>query len=127
MVVQQASTDLQRQLLRIALPERYALWLGNAVEAANALLANDVGGRVLVLVPDVDELVRLKQAGLWLPELVLGSQGWRKGRQRLSRQVYLSPSEMEVLQSIAASGTRIIIQTHYHDPPHPFGGASRPA
>ncbi|MCE5259517.1 MAG: PTS sugar transporter subunit IIB [Chloroflexi bacterium] len=117
MVVHESLDDGQRALVRSALAERYQLWIGNARDAAEYLWQRSDENAVLVLLPSLEELQLLLSAG-YNPEVVmLGALGWRTGRQRVSAQVYLSPSEKEVLRSLTACGLNIIIQARYHDLP----------
>lgn len=111
MIVSADITELQGNLLRLALPERYELWLGDCGQAAAYFSAQD-GNPVsaLLLVPDVWQVLGLVHAQVALPMITLGSQGWRPDRKRLTPQVSLAPDEVEVLESLAANGLRIVFQ-----------------
>jgi mannose/fructose/N-acetylgalactosamine-specific phosphotransferase system component IIB len=104
-------SDLQRTLLRASLPARYDLWLGNGDQAAAYLLSQTSNqGSAILLVSDVWQLQSLAKAGIVLPIITLGSQGWRPGRMRLTSQVSLAPDEVEVLESLAVDGVEFVFQ-----------------
>lgn len=111
MIVSAEIPEVQHTLLRVALPARYELWLGDCGQAAAYLTAQDgYPVSALLLVPDVWQVQGLVRARVALPMITLGSQGWRAGRTRLTPQVSLAPDEVEVLESLAANGLRIVFQ-----------------
>ncbi|MHB1354824.1 MAG: PTS sugar transporter subunit IIB [Anaerolineae bacterium] len=110
-IVSASITEVQRELLRAALPARYELWLGNSRQAAEYLATLDVVPiTALLLVPDVWQLLELVHEWIVLPIVTLGSQGWRPGRSRLTPQIALDTREVEVLESLALNGLEIVYQ-----------------
>lgn len=66
--------------------------------------------RVLVLLRDVAAALRARERGLSLARLNLGNVHFAPGRVQVSSSVFLSPSELVALRSLAAAGTVVDVR-----------------
>ena len=105
-----AGNVLARSSMALAIPPgiRYDVL---RVDAAAELLRQGGKGpqapRTLLLLRDVRDAVALHAGGVAIPVINLGNVHFGAGRRQVSPSVFLSASELESLEKLAADGTRV--------------------
>lgn len=111
-----AASSMSRAAMRIALPERISLSLLAADDDLE-----DEGGEILVLFPDLREaearIATWARRGIVIRRLNLGNLHFAAGRVEVSPSLFLSPSEVEALGRIEASGVPVEARALPGDPP----------
>lgn len=99
-------------LLADTLPAGVTLWVGRIAEAPEALLGPTASAPAdaLLLVRGPAEAAALFAAGLHYGALNLGTLGSAPGRVRAGQQLYLSRTEVALLQRLAAAGVDVSAQ-----------------
>ena len=78
---------------------------------AVALLANDSSDdSTLLLFKDIDNVDELVKHGYPLKELNIGNVGSSSIRKPITREVYVSQQEKEILRNLSQSGVNVYIQ-----------------
>ncbi len=105
-------------LMAATLPTGVTLWVGRAVEAVEALLGSSAPGpeKTLVLVRGPAQAAALYDAGIRYAALNLGTLGAAEDRVGVGKQLYLSRSEVGLLQKLAVDGVAVSAQALPNDP-----------
>lgn len=105
-----ASSRLMGKMMRMSLPQEYALQIMPPSAAASYLLG-DARGKALVLVEDVSSLSRLASAGVKLKEVIIGNTKYEESKKQYSQGVFLSADEYSVLKKMyEESGVDFILK-----------------
>lgn len=120
-----AGNSLVQSAMAIALPPEVELEVVPTADARRAIEKLPSGRRVIVLVRDVADAVRLVESGAPVQRLNLGNVHFTRGRAPVSQAVYLSPDEVQVLKKIEAAGVEVELRTLPRDPSVPLGEVSR--
>ncbi|MDD6173559.1 MAG: PTS sugar transporter subunit IIB [Elusimicrobia bacterium] len=106
-----ASSKLMGKMMRMSLPQEYALQVMNPSAAASHLL-EEAGGKALVLVEDVSSLPQLLSAGLKFKEVIIGNTKYEESKKQYSQGVFLSAEEYSLLKKMSEeSGVDFILKT----------------
>jgi mannose/fructose/N-acetylgalactosamine-specific phosphotransferase system component IIB len=109
--------ELQKGLMRLAVPEEVALDVVSVPAAAPNLNGwAKAPERVMVLVPGVAELVRLLEAGALIREVNLGGIHDAPGRVMAAPHLWLTPEERARIAALAAGGLAIETRALPADP-----------
>ena len=103
-----AADAMQRQLMRLALPEAVALDVlpvSAAVAAVRAAAA--APEKALVLAPGPAEILALLEGGLELESVNVGGLHHQAGHLRIGRAIFLSEADHKALTAIARRGVRL--------------------
>jgi len=103
-----ASDQMQRQLMRLALPEEVGLDV-LPVEAACAAVRSAAAApeKVLILAPGPAEILALLEAGLKLESVNVGGLHHQAGHVRIGRAIFLSEADQKALLAIVEKGVRL--------------------
>jgi len=100
-----AADDVQKALMRLALPEAVELHVEDPVCAARALKeAQTDRYRTLVLTPGPQEILALLDAGVRFDRVNVGGLHYTVGRVQLGRAIFLSEDDKRALRAIAKKG-----------------------
>lgn len=103
-----AADEMQRQLMRLALPEEVALEVLAPETAAAAVRAAAAAPEpALVLAPGPSEVLALLEAGAEFTSVNVGGMHHEAGRMRIGRAIFLSEGDKRALRAIAARGVRL--------------------
>ncbi len=106
-----ASSRLMGKMMRMSLPQEYALQVMRPLAAASYLLG-EAQGKALVLVEDVSSLSRLASAGVKLKEVIIGNTKYEESKKQYSQGVFLSAEEYSLLkQMYEETGVDFILKT----------------
>lgn len=106
-----ASSRLMGKMMRMSLPQEYALQVMEPSAAASYLLG-EAQGKALVLVEDVSSLSRLASAGIKLKEVIIGNTKYEESKKQYSQGVFLSAEEYSLLkQMYEETGVDFILKT----------------
>lgn len=106
-----ASSRLMGKMMRMSLPQEYALQVMSPLAAASYLLG-EAQGKALVLVEDVSSLSRLASAGVKLKEVIIGNTKYEESKKQYSQGVFLSAEEYSLLkQMYEETGVDFILKT----------------
>ena len=103
-----ANDEFQKGLMRLAVPEEVAVDVLSVADAGVALKTlSGTPERILLLVPGVDEVVRLVDAGAAISEVNVGGLHDAPGRVMIFPHLSLTPGEREQLTALVARGIRV--------------------
>lgn len=106
-----ASSRLMGKMMRMSLPQEYALRVMNPSAAAPYLLG-ETSGKVFVIVEDVSSLAALASAGLKFKEVVIGNTRYEESKKQYAQGVFLSAEEYSLLKQMAEEiGVDFILKT----------------
>ncbi len=106
-----ASSRLMGKMMRMSLPQEYALHIMGPSAAASYLL-EETPNKVLVLVEDISSLAELASAGLKLKEVVIGNTKYDESKKQYSQGVFLSADEYSLLKHMyEETGVEFILKT----------------
>ena len=101
-----ASSPLMRAAMGLAVPPGVEVAISRLDEVPFATLDQD-SVRTLLLLRDMQALLRARARGLRLRQLNLGNIHHAPGRRPVSASVYLSAEEVEQLRALSASGVEV--------------------
>ena len=119
-----AGNVLARSAMALAIPPKVSFLVVRLQAAAEMLRPGGAGPaapRTLVLLRDVRDAVALHDAGVPLPRLNLGNVHFGTGRKQVSPSVFLDAGEVDALQKLAKTGTRIELRAVPSDGPLTLG------
>jgi mannose/fructose/N-acetylgalactosamine-specific phosphotransferase system component IIB len=103
-----ASDEMQRQLMRLALPEGVELEVHPPSAAAEAVRAAAAAPEsTLVLAPGPIEVLALLEGGAEFGSVNVGGMHHEAGRMRIGRAIFLSEADKTALRAIAARGVKL--------------------
>ncbi|HAH06025.1 MAG TPA: hypothetical protein DCM05_05760 [Elusimicrobia bacterium] len=103
-----AADEMQRQLMRLALPEEVALEVLPPEEAQAAVRAAASSPEAaLVLAPGPAEVLALLEGGAEFRSVNVGGMHHEAGRMRIGRAIFLSEDDKQALRAIAARGVKL--------------------
>lgn len=106
-----AMNSMQRTLLKMATPAGVKSAILTVAEAGAQLAAGQFKGEtVIVLVRDPKSLLGLLDAGLKLEKVNVGNIRSGEGKQRLTKEVYASPEDIEAWKALDAAGVTLEAQ-----------------
>ncbi|GHT38881.1 hypothetical protein FACS189437_00740 [Bacteroidia bacterium] len=91
--------------MRLALPPEYGLKILNAGDAADYV--KNSGSRIFLLFEDLDSLRRAVEKGLVLRAVNVGGLHYREGRERILKDVYLTPAEQDFIKKLINAGVDV--------------------
>jgi len=103
-----ASDEMQRQLMRLALPESVMLEVLPVSEACAAVQAAAAAPEAaLVLAPGPAEVLALLEGGVELKSVNVGGLHHQAGHVRIGRAIFLSEADQTALRAISRRGMRL--------------------
>ncbi|MBI5242053.1 MAG: PTS sugar transporter subunit IIB [Elusimicrobia bacterium] len=100
-----AADEVQRQLMRLALPESVSLEIVPVAGACEAVKAAAAAPEpVLVLAPGPGEVLAMIDGGAEFKSVNVGGLHHQAGHVRLGRAIFLSDADQKALQAIAERG-----------------------
>jgi mannose/fructose/N-acetylgalactosamine-specific phosphotransferase system component IIB len=118
-----AEDDLQKGLMRLALPEGIALEVMGSAEAGPAVKeAARSEEKVMILAPGPAEILALCRAGVPLGCVNVGGLHHAAGRIRIGRAIFLSDEDQGALEEIAQAGVRLEGRSVPAEPPEDLSG-----
>ena len=105
-----ASDAFLKQVCLMAVPKDFTPLCHTVDEAAAYLLGEQGPEEILLLVKIPDTIERLVEKGVELTELNAGGMGIRPGRERICRDIAVSPEEREVFRRLIAKGIDVFVQ-----------------
>ncbi|MEK7388806.1 MAG: PTS sugar transporter subunit IIB [Elusimicrobiota bacterium] len=103
-----ADDEIQRALMRMALPPSVGLLVVSVAQAPKALASEQVvASRALVLVPGPSEALALLDQGVALDRINVGGLHFTVGKIQLGRALFLDKKDKMTLRTLAARGVRI--------------------
>ena len=103
-----AADEVQKSLMRLALPDHVDLRVDNAAAAARALAAAPSSQRrTLVVTPGPQEVLELLDAGVRFDRVNVGGLHYTVGRVQLGKAIFLSEDDKKALRAIARRGVRL--------------------
>jgi len=104
-VVLEDADRLSKDLMRLALPPEYGLKVLNAGEAAGYV--NSSASRVFLLFENLESLEAAVKKGLNLKSINIGGLHYREGRDKILRDVYLTPKERDFVKKLINGGVDV--------------------
>ena len=111
-----ASNTLTRLAMGLAVPPRISTEISR-LDDTDFAAAERAPARTLLLVRDVEDVVRARARGLRCPYLNLGNVHFAPGRAEISPSVFLAPGELDRLRVLAAEGVQIDLRALPRDRP----------
>ncbi|MFA6092380.1 MAG: PTS sugar transporter subunit IIB [Elusimicrobiota bacterium] len=103
-----AADPMQKQLMRLALPENIALEVLSVAGAHGSVRkAVESQERTLVLAPGPSDVLALIEAGAVFDKVNVGGLHHAAGRERIGRAIFLSADDRRALSSLIARGVRV--------------------
>ena len=96
---QAAHNTFMAKMMRLALPQGYAL---DILEAAKALetLKNDQEKKVFLLVEDLTQLLELVEQGLVLQKVNIGNTQYEEGKKEFAAGVYFGKEDLAIISKL---------------------------
>jgi len=101
--------------LRLAAPQGVAVEVHTVTAAVVALRAS-APERLLLLFKQPQAALRLVEAGIALPQLMVGNMAPSPGSKRAMRSIALNMAQVAALDALAAHGVRVVFQPTPEDP-----------
>lgn len=106
-----AADDVQKQILRMAAPDGINTSLISVEKAANNILEKKYASqRVLVVVNNPMDLVRLLDLGVEFSEINVGNMSKRDGARQIKKSISILPEEEEAFNTLIERGINITAQ-----------------
>lgn len=96
-----ASSKLMGKMMRMSLPQEYALTI-LSLQDAYSYLSGEGENELLVLMEDIGTLSALVKAGLVLKEVNLGNTKYEDGKKQYGQGVFLSEEEVSSIKQLAS-------------------------
>jgi PTS system mannose-specific IIB component len=93
-----ASDDFMKLLIKNASPENVRVHIFKLAEATQYLNDNDEGSRILVLIKNIEYVIKLLEQNIQLNKVNVGNLGSSTGRKKYYNSVYLSNDEFNMLK-----------------------------
>lgn len=93
-----ASDDFMRMLIKNASPENVKTSIFKLTDATEYLNDNDEGSRILILVKNIEYVIKLLEQNIQLNKVNVGNLGSSIGRKKYYNSVYLSDDELNMLK-----------------------------
>lgn len=93
-----ASDDFMKLLIENASPENVRVHIFKLAEATQYLNDNDEGSRILVLIKNIEYVIKLLEQNIQLNKVNVGNLGSCTGRKKYYNSVYLSNDEFNILK-----------------------------
>jgi mannose/fructose/N-acetylgalactosamine-specific phosphotransferase system component IIB len=103
------------ETLRLTAPQGVAVEVHTISAAADALQAR-APERLLLLFEQPQVALRLVEAGIALPQLVVGNLAPSPGSRRVMRSIALNAAQAAALDALAARGVHVVLQPTPDDP-----------
>ena len=105
---QAAQNTLMIKMMRIALPQGYALEVCSPQEAFNILKKEEE--RIFILVEDLEQLSSFVRQGISLKKVNIGNTKYEEGKKEFSTGVYLDEKDLAIIKDLRNKGITFIIQ-----------------
>lgn len=93
-----ANDDFMKLLIKNASPENVKVHIFKLSDAIAYLNDNDEGSRILILIKNIDYIIKLLEQNIHLNKVNVGNLGSSNGRKKYYNSVYLSDDELNVLK-----------------------------
>lgn len=97
-------------LIKDAAPENIVVHVLSVVEAAEYLIKNDDGSRILILSRYIENIAKLIELNVPINKLNIGGLGNAPGRKRYLNSIHLSDEEINILKEIANKNVAVEIK-----------------
>ncbi len=104
-----AQDEFMKQLLAMSAPSGVAVEVKSVADAAEDL-KTESGEKTLLLFKEIQGALALVQQGYAMKELNIGNIGSTPARKAITREVYISEEEKEMLRKLNAAGVKSYIQ-----------------
>ncbi len=106
-----AASKLMGKMMRMSLPQEYALTILSTKEAPS-YLSSEEDNKVLVLMEDIETLSVLVKEGLTMKEINIGNTKYEEGKKQYGQGVFLSEEELsQIKELVNTKGLTFILQT----------------
>jgi len=112
-----ANDPIQKTSLRMAAPQSLRLSVIPVETAALNVNSGKYGNqRIFLLFRNPESLLRYLEAGGKLQNVTVGNMSFKKDTREITKNIYVTPEEEEIFQTIAKSGIKITAQLVPNDP-----------
>lgn len=105
LVVYSGAGELEKNLLRMALPPEYGLRVLPPQEAAAHIKENK--DNIFLLARDLEDFKKLLSSGAGIKEVNIGGVYFKEGAKTLRPGFYLTEREKDILKELIAAGVKI--------------------
>lgn len=105
-----AKDDFAIQALTFSAPRGVEVVVRNVEDAYKMLHEDPFGGNVMVLFKQIRYVYELFKLGYAINEIDIGNIGSAPGRKSITKRIYISDEEKELLRSMISMGCYIYIQ-----------------
>ncbi len=99
---------IQKQLMGLAVPENVKLTIADVKDSVEIINAgHDTQERILVLVPDIETVLKMIKLKADIESLNLGGLHWSQGKTQYLKAVSLDEKDIEQLKEIKKRGIEI--------------------
>lgn len=106
---QAAQNTLMVKMMRMALPQGYALKVCSAQEALNSLKINS-DKKIFLLVEDLNQLLELTEQGFCPQKVNIGNTEYNENKKEFSTGVYFNEKDLAIIKNLKNKGFTFIIQ-----------------
>ena len=112
--------EIQKQLMGLAVPENVKLTIADVKDSVKIINAGyDTEERILVLVPDIETVLKMIKLKADIESLNLGGLHWSQGKTQYLKAVSLDEKDIEQLKEIKKRGIEIEYMVwNYFSPTH---------
>jgi len=96
---QAAQNTLMTKMMRMALPQNYALEVAQA-KAAGEALKKDEAKKVFVLVEDLKQLSELAEQGITFGKVNIGNTKYEEGKKEFCTGVYFDEYDLKIISNL---------------------------
>lgn len=100
--------EVQKQLMGLAVPENIKLTIAGVKDSVEIInTGHDTRERILVLVPDIETVLKMIELKVDIESLNLGGLHWSQGKTQYLKAVSLDEKDIEHLKEIKKRGIEI--------------------
>lgn len=96
-----AADDFMSLLIKNAEPENVKVNIFTVVEAENYLKGEDTGSNILILIKNIENIIKLMELNIKFNKINIGNLGSAINRKKYTNSVFLSDRELNMLIDIA--------------------------
>ena len=106
---QSAKNTLMTRMMRMALPQGYALQVCPAKEASDSLKTEE-DKKIFLLIEDLDQLLELTKQGFCPQRVNIGNTKYEEDKKEFSAGVYFNNKDFATIKELKNKGITFIIQ-----------------
>lgn len=95
-----ANDEFMSLLIKNAEPENFKVNIFTVEEAANYIKGEDNGSNILILIKNIEHIMKLLELDIELKQINIGNLGSNFKRKKYSNSVFLSDEELNMLNEI---------------------------